>query len=63
MTKKWSSTASMDGKTKRRASKDERREADSDLMRWLKDEGATYSDREGNVRRVGDDGPDDPTHT
>lgn len=43
MTKKWSSTASLDGKTKRRASKDERREADSDLMRWLKDEGATES--------------------
>lgn len=41
MTKKWSSTASMDGKTKRRASKDERRKAESEVMQWLKDQGAT----------------------
>lgn len=33
MTKKWSSTASMDGKTKRQASKDIRRAGKSDTMR------------------------------
>ena len=42
MTKKWSSTASMDGKTKRQASK-ERRRAENDVEKWLQEQGAVES--------------------
>jgi hypothetical protein len=37
VTKKWSSTASMDGKTKRQASKDKRAELARDLRRLDKE--------------------------
>ena len=43
MTKKWSSTASGDGRTKRRAAKDERRKAERDVEKWLADQGAVES--------------------
>lgn len=45
MTKRWSSTASMDGKTKRQASKSARREAIDELgPATLCDDGAFCSD-------------------
>lgn len=36
MTKKWSSTASLDGHTKRSASKAERREAENEVQEFLR---------------------------
>ena len=43
MTKKWSSTASMDGKTKRQASKMTRRQSNNEIEKWCKEQGATES--------------------
>jgi hypothetical protein len=41
MTKKWSATRSLDGQTKRRASKSVRRTAANEIERWLHEQGAT----------------------
>lgn len=43
MTKKWSATASGDGKTKRRASKAARHEAGHEIEQWLTNQGAVES--------------------
>lgn len=43
MTKKWSSTRSMDGQTKRQASKMTRRESNAEIVKWCKEQGATES--------------------
>ena len=43
MTKKWSSTKSMDGQTKRQASKSSRRKEPKTVMEWLASEGAVES--------------------
>lgn len=43
MTKKWSSTKSMDGQTKRQASKAMRRKKPATVMEWLATEGAVES--------------------
>lgn len=43
MTKRWSSTASGDGKTKRQASKMTRRQSNDEIVKWCKEQGATES--------------------
>ena len=56
MTKKWSSTRSLDGQTKREASKNTRRKSSNDIKRWLKDQGAVesvkYDEDTGEPHRV-----------
>lgn len=43
MTKKWSSTASGDGQTKRQASKMTRRQSNEEIANWCKEQGASES--------------------
>lgn len=43
MTKRWSSTKSMDGQTKRGASQRARAKASSDLEKWMAEQGAVES--------------------
>jgi hypothetical protein len=56
MTKKWSSTKSMDGQTKRQASKGARRKEPKTVMEWLEHEGAVeavkYDEDTGKPYRV-----------
>lgn len=43
MTKRWSATKSLDGQTKRQASKSQRCEETKDIETWLKEQGAVES--------------------
>lgn len=56
MTKKWSSTKSLDGQTKRQASKTTRRKEAKTVMQWLEQEGAVegvkYDEDIGKPYRV-----------
>lgn len=56
MTKKWSSTASMDGKTKRQASKDTRRDLARELKRLDKEPPeATFDNADDMMKWLNDE--------